>query len=185
MIDHYVLQEQLKSEMKGFPVKQLFKNGRTLSTLMFWISFFMCLFVMYGYSTWLPKIMGGAGYELDSSLTFLVVLNLGAVFGAIVGGKLADRYGSRILVTFLVIGFITLTMLSFKPNMIMLYILICHCRRYDNRYTNRNECICILVLSKWNPFYRCRHWVSAELAICFIQDNFSNMTANRQEKKLI
>ncbi|MGE6612510.1 MFS transporter [Peribacillus sp. NPDC076916] len=61
------------------------------------------------------------GYELGSSLTFLVVLNL----GAIVGGKLADRYGSKgILVTFLVIGFITLTMPSFKPSMIMLYILI-------------------------------------------------------------
>ncbi|MEY8190170.1 MFS transporter [Peribacillus simplex] len=65
------------------------------------------------------------GYELGSNLTFLVVLNLGAVFGAIVGGKLADRYGSKgILVTFLVIGFITLTMPSFKPSMIMLYILI-------------------------------------------------------------
>ncbi|USK77148.1 MFS transporter [Peribacillus frigoritolerans] len=119
--DHNVLQEQLKSEMKGFPVKQLFKNDRTFSSLMFWIAFFMCLFVMYGLSTWLPKIMGGAGYELGSSLTFLVVLNLGAVFGVIVGGKFADRNGSkRILVTFLVIGLITLTMLSFKPSMIML-----------------------------------------------------------------
>ncbi|WP_214768189.1 hypothetical protein [Bacillus sp. ISL-57] len=35
MKDHFVLQEQLKSEMKGSPVKRLFKNGRTLSTLMF------------------------------------------------------------------------------------------------------------------------------------------------------
>ncbi|MBT2616890.1 MULTISPECIES: hypothetical protein [unclassified Bacillus (in: firmicutes)] len=69
---------------------------------------------MYGLSTVLPKIMGGAGYELGSSLTFLVVLNLGAVFGAIVGGKLVDRYRSKkILATFLLIGFITLTMLSF------------------------------------------------------------------------
>jgi AAHS family benzoate transporter-like MFS transporter len=48
--DHYVLQEQLKSEMKGFLVKQLFKNGRTFSSLMFWVVF-MCLFVMYGLST--------------------------------------------------------------------------------------------------------------------------------------
>lgn len=71
------------------------------------------------------KDHGRVGYGLGSSLTFLVVLNLVAVFGAIVGGKLADRYGSKgILITFLVIGFITLTMPSFKPNMIMLYILI-------------------------------------------------------------
>ncbi|WMX58120.1 MFS transporter [Peribacillus sp. R9-11] len=106
-------------------MKQLFKNGRTVSTIMFWVAFFMCLFVMYGLSTWLPKIMEGAGFELGSSLAFLVTLNLGAVSGAIVGGKLADRFGSKVvLVSFLVIGFAALTMLSFKPSMIMLYVLI-------------------------------------------------------------
>ncbi|CAH0261745.1 Gentisate transporter [Peribacillus simplex] len=111
--------------MKGFPVKQFFKKGRTLSTLMSWIAFFMCLFVMYGLSTWLPKIMGGAGYELGSSLTFLVVLNLGAVFLSNSWREACRQiWFQGILVTFLVIGFITLTMLSFKPSMIMLYILI-------------------------------------------------------------
>ena len=220
--DNYVLQEQLKSEMKGFPVKQLFKNGRTLSTLMFWIAFFMCLFVMYGLSTWLPKIMGGAGYELGSSLTFLVVLNLGAVFGAIVGGKLADRYGSkRILVTFLVIGFITLTMLSFKPSMIMLYILIAIAggtttgtQIVTNAYVSQyypNEIrstgvgwalgigriggilaptFCGVLLDmklslQVNFLAFAIPCIIAAAAIWFIQDNFSNMTANRQEKKLI
>ncbi|KRF67828.1 MFS transporter [Bacillus sp. Soil768D1] len=123
--DHYVLHEKSKNDSTGFPVKQLFKKGRTVSTIMFWVAFFMCLFVMYGLSTWLPKIMEGAGYELGSSLTFLVTLNLGAVFGAIVGGKLADRFGFKVvLISFLVIGFATLTMLSFKPSMIMLYVLI-------------------------------------------------------------
>ena len=123
--DHYVLHVARKNELKGFPVKQLFQKGRTLSTLMFWIAFFMCLFVMYGLSTWLPKIMGEAGYELGSSLMFLVTLNLGAVVGAIVGGKLADRFGSKVvLISFLILGFTTLTMLSFKPSMFMLYLLL-------------------------------------------------------------
>ncbi|WP_144529126.1 aromatic acid/H+ symport family MFS transporter [Peribacillus simplex] len=222
MNDNYVLQEQLKSEMKGFPVKELFKKGRTLSTLMFWIAFFMCLFVMYGLSTWLPKIMGGAGYELGSSLTFLVVLNLGAVFGAIVGGKLADRYGSkRILVTFLVIGFITLTMLSFKPSMIMLYILIAIAggtttgtQIVTNAYVSQyypNEIrstgvgwalgigriggilaptFCGILLDmklslQVNFLAFAIPCIIAAAAIWFIQDNFSNLTAIRQEKKLI
>lgn len=123
--NHYVLHEERKNEVKGFPIKQLFQKGRTLSTLMFWIAFFMCLFVMYGLSTWLPQIMGEAGYELGSSLMLLVTLNLGAVVGAIVGGKLADRFGSKVvLVSFLILGFGTLTILSFKPSMFMLYLLL-------------------------------------------------------------
>lgn len=109
----------------GFPVKGLFSEKRALSTLMFWLSFFMCLLVMYGLSTWLPKIMQGAGYPLGSSLTFLLVLNVGAVIGAITGGKLADRFGSRkVLISYFLLAFTSLLLLSFKPNMIFLYILL-------------------------------------------------------------
>ncbi|MGD8189444.1 MFS transporter [Brevibacillus ginsengisoli] len=119
----FVLNTQ--DETKGFPVKYLFKERRSLSTMMFWVSFFLCLLVMYGLSTWLPKIMQTAGYPLGSSLTFLLTLNIGAVIGAICGGKLADQFGARkVLITFFLIAFTSLTLLSFKPNMILLYILI-------------------------------------------------------------
>ncbi|MFJ7638223.1 hypothetical protein ACIQXR_12970 [Peribacillus sp. NPDC097224] len=47
------------------------------------------------------------------------------LYKAIVGGKLADRFGSKVvLVSFLILGFQTLTMLSFKPSMFMLYLLL-------------------------------------------------------------
>ena len=122
---NFILDEDNKAEKEGFPVKRLFTGGRTLSTVMFWIAYFMSLLVMYALSTWLPKLMVGAGYELGSSLLFLVTLNLGAVVGAIVGGKLADAYGSRkVLVVFFILGFVALTLLSFKPNMFWLYVLI-------------------------------------------------------------
>ncbi|ADU93897.1 MULTISPECIES: MFS transporter [Geobacillus] len=109
----------------SFPVTCLFREHRGWSTAMFWVSFFMCLLVMYGLSTWLPKIMQEAGYPLGSSLTFLVTLNSGAVIGAIIGGRLADLFGARkILILFFVIAFLTLMSLSLKPNVILLYILI-------------------------------------------------------------
>ncbi|WP_042350771.1 MFS transporter [Bacillus massiliigorillae] len=123
----YVLgEEDKKSEdYNKSPIKKLFLNKRGLSTFMFWIAYFMCLLVMYGLSTWLPKIMGNAGYEMGSSLAFLIVLNVGAVIGAIGGGQLADKLGSRkVLVVFFIIAFISLISLSFKPNMVLLYILI-------------------------------------------------------------
>ena len=71
---------------------QLFQDGRGFSTVMFWIAFFMCLFMVYALSSWLTKLMASAGYSLGSALTFVLVLNVGAMIGAIGGGWLADRF---------------------------------------------------------------------------------------------
>ena len=57
---------------------------------MFWIAFFMCLFMVYALSSWLTKLMASAGYSLGSALTFVLVLNFGAMIGAI-GRRLAGR----------------------------------------------------------------------------------------------
>lgn len=48
---------------------------------------FAGLLLTYGLNTWLPKIMENAGYNAKGSLSFLLVLN----GGAIIGGLLAPR----------------------------------------------------------------------------------------------
>ena len=70
----------------GAPIGKLFQDGRGFSTTMFWVAFFMCLFMVYALSSWLAKLMAGAGYSLGSALTFVLVLNFGAMIGAIGGG---------------------------------------------------------------------------------------------------
>ncbi|RHW36123.1 MFS transporter [Lysinibacillus yapensis] len=106
-------------------LRKLFTEKRGFSTVMFWVAAFMCLLVMYGLSTWLPKIMQSAGYPIGSSLIFLIVLNLGGVTGAIFAGKLCDKFGSRrILLVFFALGFVSLTALSFSPSQVLLYIMI-------------------------------------------------------------
>lgn len=80
-----------KERAGGAPIRRLFDEGRGFSTAMFWVAFFMCLFMVYALSSWLAKLMAGAGYTLGSALTFVLVLNLGAMFGAIGGGWLADK----------------------------------------------------------------------------------------------
>ena len=114
-----------KADTTASSAKSLFTEKRALSTVMFWTAAFMCLLVMYGLSTWLPKIMQTAGYPLGSSLMFLITLNLGGVIGSIFGGKLADQFGSRkVLLVFYLLGFLSLTSLSLNPNVTLLYILI-------------------------------------------------------------
>lgn len=80
-----------RDKVQGAPTRQLFAQGRGFSTVMFWTAFFMCLFMVYALSSWLAKLMAGAGYSLGSALNFVLVLNAGAIAGAVGGGWLADR----------------------------------------------------------------------------------------------
>ncbi|HSU08081.1 MAG TPA: aromatic acid/H+ symport family MFS transporter [Pseudonocardia sp.] len=77
------------------PVGILFQHGLARSTIAFWITSFMGLLLVYGLNTWLPQIMRSAGYELGAALALLLVLNVGAVIGLLIAGKVADRIGNR------------------------------------------------------------------------------------------
>ena len=44
------------------PVGHLFADGRAFSTIMFWLAFFMCLFMVYALNSWLAKLMVTAIY---------------------------------------------------------------------------------------------------------------------------
>jgi AAHS family benzoate transporter-like MFS transporter len=107
------------------PLLALFKDGRLMTTLMFWIAFFMCLLMVYALGSWLPKLMNKAGYAMGSSLMFLMVLNIGAIFGAIGGGWLADKFHPRrILTIFFIIAACSISLLGFKTNFLVLNLLV-------------------------------------------------------------
>jgi AAHS family benzoate transporter-like MFS transporter len=73
----------------------LFRHGMLRSTVAFWVTSFMGLLLVYGLNTWLPQIMRAAGYPLGAALALLLTLNVGAVIGLLVAGKVADRIGNR------------------------------------------------------------------------------------------
>ncbi|SDH08398.1 MFS transporter, AAHS family, benzoate transport protein [Pseudomonas flavescens] len=106
-------------------VSQLFHGKRTLCTLMLWMAFFCCLLMVYALNSWLPKLMSTAGYGLGSSLAFLLVLNLGAIIGAIAGGWLGDRFGlDRVLVAFFAMAALAIALLGLKSPAAVLYLLV-------------------------------------------------------------
>ena len=104
---------------------QLFGNGNALNNVLIWVFFAMCMLLSYGLNTWLPKLMQTAGYPLGSALWNLVVLNLGGMIGAVVGGWLADRWNYRgTLVLFFVLASVSLVSLSFDPGAVVLNVLL-------------------------------------------------------------
>ncbi len=107
------------------PIGHLFHEGRGFSTAMFWIAFFMCLFMVYALSSWLAKLMANAGYSLGSALTFVLVLNFGAIIGAVGGGWLADRFHIKyVLVGMYALAAVSITLLGYKGSTELLFILV-------------------------------------------------------------
>jgi MFS transporter, AAHS family, benzoate transport protein len=107
------------------PIRHLFHEGRGFSTAMFWIAFFMCLFMVYALSSWLTKLMAGAGYSLGSALTFVLVLNVGAMIGAVGGGWLADRFHIKfVLAAMYALAALSITLLGFKMPTELLFLVV-------------------------------------------------------------
>ncbi|QRP49349.1 aromatic acid/H+ symport family MFS transporter [Amycolatopsis sp. FDAARGOS 1241] len=97
------------------PVAILFRHGYARATIAFWVTSFMGLLLVYGLNTWLPQIMREAGYELGAALALLLVLNVGAVIGLLIGGRVADRLGyRRSTITWFTVAAVFLALLSIK-----------------------------------------------------------------------
>lgn len=71
-------------------------KGRYLRvSLGLWVASFCGLLLVYGLNTWLPTIMGEAGYSIEGGIGLLLTLNVGAVIGLVVAGAIADARGNK------------------------------------------------------------------------------------------
>ncbi|WP_329568792.1 MFS transporter [Streptomyces sp. NBC_01361] len=109
----------------GRAVGELFGRGFLASTLLFAVASFSGLLLAYGLSTWLPTIMQRSGYGLGPSISFLLVLNLGAIIGSISAATLADRFGSKpVVAAAFGASAIAILVLSIKPPVALSFVLV-------------------------------------------------------------
>lgn len=114
-----------EKKSRSASVIELFRGGRGLNTAMYWTTFFCCLLMSYALGSWLPKLMISAGYGLGSSLTFLLIMNVGAIIGAIGGGWIGDRLNlAKVLVVFFAVAAACIFLLGYKSPLPVLYLLI-------------------------------------------------------------
>ena len=76
-------------------LKTIFQRDLRVDTFALWAAFFSCLLSVYLGFSWLPSILTGAGLSPAVANTGMTTFNLGGVFGAIVGGSLMTRFGSK------------------------------------------------------------------------------------------
>lgn len=108
-------------------VADLFAREYRRDTLALWVAFFSCLLSVYLGFSWLPSIISGAGLSGGLASTGISVFNLGGVFGALCGGALITRFGSRVtmlpMAAGAVAGALTLSRLPLHPGMDVLRLM--------------------------------------------------------------
>jgi AAHS family 4-hydroxybenzoate transporter-like MFS transporter len=84
--------EQIVSRVS---VGALFAPEFRHDTIALWGAFFSCLLAVYVAFNWVPALLTGAGLGMSVASDGLAAFNLGGVAGAICGGLVIARFGSR------------------------------------------------------------------------------------------
>ena len=107
------------------PWRGVLQGSAAVSTVLFAAANFFALLLSFALNTWLPQLMRGAGYPIGSALQFLLLLDIGALAGALLGGWIADRVGGRkVVIAMFIIGAVSLACLSLHMPSMLFKILI-------------------------------------------------------------
>jgi AAHS family 4-hydroxybenzoate transporter-like MFS transporter len=83
--------------LAGMPVLHLFRDGRTLVTVLLWVVFFMSLLDLYFLANWLPTVLNDLGASVSTAALIGSMLQVGGVVGTFALGSVIDRFSFRAL----------------------------------------------------------------------------------------
>jgi AAHS family 4-hydroxybenzoate transporter-like MFS transporter len=90
------------------PVAQLFASPLAFGTIALWSTFFMSLLIVYLLTNWLPTLFKDAGFPIAKAALVSAMYQVGGTVGAIVIGRLMDRFNP-----YRVLGFSYLCAIAF------------------------------------------------------------------------
>lgn len=114
-------------KLVGIPVAHLFKEGRTATTLLFWVVFFMSLLDLYLLSNWLPTVLNDLGASISMAAAIGAMLQVGGVIGTFTLGNFIDRFSFRALAMTYLIAAVAITAIGFSGHSIALATLAIFC----------------------------------------------------------
>jgi AAHS family 4-hydroxybenzoate transporter-like MFS transporter len=79
------------------PVRALFRDGRAATTLLIWVIFTMNIMELIFLSSWTPTLIHNAGVPLDWALNVSMVMQVGALVGALLMARGMDKWGPFIV----------------------------------------------------------------------------------------
>jgi MFS transporter, AAHS family, benzoate transport protein len=103
----------------------LFGPGNAFPAILLGFMSVTGLLLVYALNTWLPELMRRVGYDTKGSLSFLLVLNGGAIIGALLLSRVADRLGPKLVVAgCFLCGAISIVLLTFSLPLGLLLLFV-------------------------------------------------------------
>ncbi len=112
---------------RGIPVIQLFRDGRTWMTLLFWVVFFMSLLDIYFLSNWLPTVLSDLGASISLAAVIGAMFQVGGVVGALLLGRLIDRFSFGALALTYILAAVAVAAIGISTHSIPLATLAIFC----------------------------------------------------------
>jgi MFS transporter, AAHS family, 4-hydroxybenzoate transporter len=117
----YVVKEENRS---GVPVGHLFREGRTLLTILIWVVNFMNLLNLYALTSWLPIVIRDAGYPLATAVLVGTMLQIGGIGGTFLLAALISKKGFvPVLTTSLAVACVSIAVIG-QPGLTLAMITI-------------------------------------------------------------
>jgi AAHS family 4-hydroxybenzoate transporter-like MFS transporter len=80
------------------PVARLFTDRRAPGTLLLWATLFLSLLLTYFLTNWIPLVARQTGIGAAKAILGVVALNIGAIIGSFLVGRLADRMNATVVI---------------------------------------------------------------------------------------
>jgi AAHS family 4-hydroxybenzoate transporter-like MFS transporter len=82
---------------KGFPVKQLFTEGRGILTILVWVFTLTHTGALWFVNNWVPTLVHNAGFSISQAASSTAIFQFGGILGALALGVLVDWKGLRVI----------------------------------------------------------------------------------------
>jgi AAHS family benzoate transporter-like MFS transporter len=110
---------------KNVPLKEVFQENRAVGTFLFWLCYTSNLYVIHGFTFWLPKLMIDRGLTHTKSLALLLPLALVSIVMTFICGRIADRIGAKpVLIALFLLSCTSIALLGITHDYILLMLLV-------------------------------------------------------------
>ncbi len=107
-------------------VAALFSKEYRTTTVLLWVGFFMAFGTLYFLLSWIPELATNTGLTLEFAIYSGAVLNVGAFFGMVTLGFLADRIGlKRVIVAWLVLAALVMVLFGNFQTSVAILLALC------------------------------------------------------------